>query len=99
MRYLPNHIGVMSPGELVEVGPADKVYLTPADPYTQGLIDSAPMADRESDQAKSTAGVRGERPSALKPPSDCRFRTRCPLDQQICAWSSRLCDRSAPAAS
>ena len=85
MRYLSNHIGVMSPGELVEVGPADEVYLTPAHPYTQGLIDSAPMADRESEQAKSKAGVRGELPSALKPPSGCLFRTRCPLAQRICA--------------
>jgi len=61
------------------------VYLTPAHPYTQGLIDSAPMADRESEQAKSKAGVRGELPNTLKPPSGCRFRTGCPLAQQICA--------------
>jgi peptide/nickel transport system ATP-binding protein len=85
VRYLSNHIGVMYLGKLVEVGPADEVYLTPAHPYTQGLIDSAPVADPEAEQAKATSGVRGELPSALHPPSGCRFRTRCPLAQEICA--------------
>jgi peptide/nickel transport system ATP-binding protein len=85
VRYLSNHIGVMYLGKLVEVGPADEVYLTPAHPYTQGLIDSAPVADPEAERAKATSGVRGELPSALHPPSGCRFRTRCPLAQDICA--------------
>jgi peptide/nickel transport system ATP-binding protein len=85
VRYLSTHIGVMYLGKLVEVGPADEVYLTPAHPYTQGLIDSAPVADPEAEHAKARSGVRGELPSALTPPSGCRFRTRCPLAQDICA--------------
>jgi peptide/nickel transport system ATP-binding protein len=85
VRYLSNHIGVMYLGKLVEVGPADEVYLTPAHPYTQGLIGSAPVADPQVERAKATSGVRGELPSALHPPSGCRFRTRCPLAQDICA--------------
>ena len=85
VRYLSSHIGVMYLGKLVEVGPADQVYLTPAHPYTQGLIDSAPVADPEAEKAKAQSGVRGELPSAIHPPSGCRFRTRCPLAQEICA--------------
>ncbi len=85
VRYLSDHIGVMYLGKLVEVGPADEVYLTPAHPYTQGLIDSAPVADPETELAKARSGVRGELPSAITPPSGCRFRTRCPLAQEICA--------------
>jgi peptide/nickel transport system ATP-binding protein len=85
VRYLSNRIGVMYLGKLVEVGPADEVYLTPAHPYTQGLIDSAPVADPQAEKAKVDAGVRGELPSAIHPPSGCRFRTRCPLAQEICA--------------
>jgi peptide/nickel transport system ATP-binding protein len=85
VRYLSSHIGVMYLGKLVEVGPADEVYLTPAHPYTQGLIDSAPVADPVTEHAKAKSGVRGELPSALTPPSGCRFRTRCPLAQEICA--------------
>ncbi len=85
VRYLSTKIGVMYLGKLVESGPADEVYLTPAHPYTQGLIDSAPVADPELEHAKVQAGVRGELPSAIHPPSGCRFRTRCPLAQEICA--------------
>ena len=85
VRYLSTRIGVMYLGKLVEVGPADEVYLTPAHPYTQGLIDSAPVADPQAELAKARSGVRGELPSAINPPSGCRFRTRCPLAQEICA--------------
>jgi peptide/nickel transport system ATP-binding protein len=85
VRYLSNQIGVMYLGKLVEVGPADQVYLTPAHPYTRGLIDSAPVADPQAEKAKVRAGVSGELPSAIFPPSGCRFRTRCPLAQDICA--------------
>jgi peptide/nickel transport system ATP-binding protein len=61
------------------------VYLTPAHPYTKGLIDSAPVADPEAERHKARAAIRGELPSALHPPAGCRFRTRCPLAEQICA--------------
>src|SRR5580700_6229366 len=85
VRYLSTRIGVMYLGKLVEIGPADEVYLTPAHPYTRGLIDSAPVADPVAEQAKEERGVQGELPSAIHPPSGCRFRTRCPLAQEICA--------------
>src|SRR5205823_81589 len=51
----------------------------------KGLIDSAPVADPQTEHAKVRAGVRGELPSAINPPSGCRFRTRCPLAEQVCA--------------
>ena len=79
VRYLSTRIGVMYLGKLVEIGPADEVYLTPAHPYTRGLIDSAPVADPLTEQAKEERGVRGELPSAIHLPSGCWFRTWCPL--------------------
>jgi peptide/nickel transport system ATP-binding protein len=85
VRYLSNHIGVMYLGKLVEIGTADEVYLRPAHPYTKGLIESAPTADPEAELAKTHEGITGELPSAIHPPSGCRFRTRCPLAQEICA--------------
>jgi peptide/nickel transport system ATP-binding protein len=80
-----SQIGVMYLGKLVEIGPADEVYLRPAHPYTKGLLDSAPVADPEAEQAKVKAGISGELPSAIHPPSGCRFRTRCPLAEDLCA--------------
>jgi peptide/nickel transport system ATP-binding protein len=85
VRYLSNHIGVMYLGKLVEIGTADEVYLRPAHPYTKGLIESAPVADPEAERAKVNEGIVGELPSAIHPPSGCRFRTRCPIAQEICS--------------
>jgi peptide/nickel transport system ATP-binding protein len=85
VRYMSDTIGVMYLGKLVEVGPADDVYFRPIHPYTRGLIDTIPVADPLLAQAREEKGVAGELPSAMSPPSGCRFRTRCPRAQQICA--------------
>jgi peptide/nickel transport system ATP-binding protein len=85
VRYMADVIGVMYLGKLVEVGPADGVYSTPVHPYTRGLIDTVPVADPVLERAKENQGVQGELPSAVAPPSGCRFRTRCPRAQDLCA--------------
>jgi peptide/nickel transport system ATP-binding protein len=85
VRYMSDTIGVMYLGKLVEIGPAEEVYLTPVHPYTKGLIDTVPVADPTAERAKEHEGVRGELPSAIAPPSGCRFRTRCPYAQELCA--------------
>ncbi|HTZ22843.1 MAG TPA: ABC transporter ATP-binding protein [Streptosporangiaceae bacterium] len=85
VRYMAESIGVMYLGKLVEVGPADEVYYRPVHPYTKGLIDTVPVADPVAAQAREDKGVAGELPSAINPPSGCRFRTRCPYAQDICA--------------
>ena len=85
VRYMADVIGVMYLGKMVEVGPADSVYLAPVHPYTRGLIDTVPVADPALERAKEHQGVRGELPSAVAPPSGCRFRTRCPRAADLCA--------------
>jgi peptide/nickel transport system ATP-binding protein len=85
VRYVSDTIGVMYLGKLVEVGPADEVYYRPVHPYTKGLIDAVPVADPAAARGREDKGVAGELPSALNPPSGCRFRTRCPRAQDLCA--------------
>jgi oligopeptide/dipeptide ABC transporter ATP-binding protein len=85
VRYMADVIGVMYLGKLVETGPAAEVYHHPVHPYTKGLIDTVPVADPALERARGRQGVQGELPSAVAPPSGCRFRTRCPLAQDICA--------------
>jgi oligopeptide/dipeptide ABC transporter ATP-binding protein len=85
VRYMASVIGVMYLGKLVEVGPAPDVYFRPVHPYTKGLIDTVPVADPSLERAKENQGVQGELPSAVAPPSGCRFRTRCPFAQELCA--------------
>jgi oligopeptide/dipeptide ABC transporter ATP-binding protein len=85
VKYMADTIGVMYLGKLVEVGSAIDIYQQAAHPYTRALIDTIPEPDPEL--ARTTRGrhIRGELPSALRPPSGCRFRTRCPFVQEICA--------------
>jgi peptide/nickel transport system ATP-binding protein len=85
VRYLSDLIAVMYLGKIVEIGPAASVYSTPQHPYSRGLIDTIPVADPVVEKAKAKLGVSGELPSAITPPSGCRFRTRCPIAQDICA--------------
>ena len=85
VRYLSDRIGVMYLGKLVEIGPADSVYSNPVHHYTRGLLDTIPVADPEVEKAKEDKGIAGELPSAIDPPSGCRFRTRCPAAQSLCA--------------
>ena len=85
VRYMSDLIGVMYLGKLVEVGPAGDVYDHPLHPYTHGLITTIPVADPWHERDKKHELVAGEPPSAVNPPSGCRFRTRCPLAQEICS--------------
>jgi len=85
VKYLADRIGVMYLGKLVEIGSGDDIYARPAHPYTQALIKTIPVPDPVVEKAKTEVGIRGELPSPIDPPSGCRFRTRCPLAQQICS--------------
>jgi len=85
IRQMANRIGVMYLGKMVELGPAESVYTAPAHPYTAGLIATAAVADPRRERARTRTPVRGELPSAFDPPSGCRFRTRCPFAQEVCA--------------
>jgi oligopeptide/dipeptide ABC transporter ATP-binding protein len=86
VRYLADRVGVMYLGKMVEIGPAEDVYSRPAHPYTAGLLEAIPEPDPVRERAKRTrAAVQSELPSAANPPSGCRFRTRCPRAEEICA--------------
>ena len=85
VKYLADRIGVMYLGKLVEIGSSASIYARPAHPYTAGLLEAIPEPDPVVEQAKPAEAIKGELPSALDPPSGCRFRTRCPLAQEQCA--------------
>jgi peptide/nickel transport system ATP-binding protein len=85
VRYMANRIGIMYLGKLVEIGTVQEVYEHPAHPYTAGLLEAIPAPDPSTERRKRTPAIAGELPSASDPPSGCRFRTRCPKAQSICA--------------
>ena len=83
--YMADTIGVMYLGKIVEIGDAESVFRSPAHPYTQGLLEAVPVPDPKEARARRGQQVRGELPSAVHPPSGCRFRTRCSRAQDLCA--------------
>jgi len=85
VKYMATRIGVMYLGKLVEIGSSEDIYARAAHPYTAGLIATIPVPEPEAARAESAVGIKGELPSPVHPPSGCRFRTRCPFAQDICA--------------
>jgi peptide/nickel transport system ATP-binding protein len=85
VKYMAERIGVMYLGKLVELGSGQDIYERAAHPYTAGLIATIPVPKPSLERAKKGAGIRGELPSPVNPPSGCRFRTRCQFAQEICA--------------
>ena len=82
VRYMSQHVGIMYLGKIVEQGSADEVFDHRCHPYTQVLFSSA-LPDHP-DSVKEDAILLGEVPSALNPPSGCRFHPRCSLARPIC---------------
>jgi peptide/nickel transport system ATP-binding protein len=85
MRQVADEIAVMHLGVIVEEGPADAVCEQPAHPYTAALLSAVPVPDPAGAHARQRILLRGELPSAISPPSGCRFRTRCWKADERCA--------------
>jgi peptide/nickel transport system ATP-binding protein len=85
VKYMADRIGVMYLGKMVELGSGADIYERAAHPYTAGLIATIPVPEPSAERAKAGAAIKGELPSPVNPPSGCRFRTRCPFAQELCA--------------
>jgi peptide/nickel transport system ATP-binding protein len=84
VKNVSDRVVVMYLGKICEVCGPDELYEAPAHPYTAALLSAIPIPD-PSITPKERAGVGGEIPSPLAPPSGCRFRTRCPRADARCA--------------
>jgi peptide/nickel transport system ATP-binding protein len=83
IEYLSDRVLVMYLGQVVEVGSAEAVSMSPKHPYTQALFASAPTMN--PDDRLDHPPLTGDPPNPINPPSGCRFRTRCPHAMAVCA--------------
>jgi peptide/nickel transport system ATP-binding protein len=94
VRFFSDDIAVMYLGQIVEVGPAEAIYLPPYHPYTEALLSAVPIPDPDAEQKEIR--LSGNVPSALSPPSGCRFHTRCPRRHEMLPDGGKICERDVP---
>jgi peptide/nickel transport system ATP-binding protein len=82
VRYLAHRVAVMYLGQIVEEGATERVFSDPAHPYTKGLLAAIPSVDPA--RRRVVAKVKGDVPSAARPPGGCRFHPRCPEAFERC---------------
>jgi peptide/nickel transport system ATP-binding protein len=76
VRFFSDQVAVMYLGQIMEIGPADAIYEPPYHPYTEALLSAVPIPDPTVQQKHIR--LEGTVPSAINPPTGCRFHTRCP---------------------
>lgn len=93
VRFFSDNVAVMYLGQVMEIGPADAIYQPPYHPYTEALLSAVPIPDPEAHQKRIR--LEGTVPSALTPPSGCRFHTRCPR-RRMAPEDGSICERETP---
>ncbi|MEI8366254.1 MAG: oligopeptide/dipeptide ABC transporter ATP-binding protein [Parachlamydiaceae bacterium] len=92
VEYLCDRIVVLYLGKVMEKASTEDLFNNPCHPYTQALLSAIPK--KHPDEIRNRLRLQGEIPSAIHPPSGCRFRTRCPYAQPICCEIPPCCSVS-----
>ena len=76
VKHIADRVAVMNLGTIVETADAQALFSSPRHPYSRALLSAIPVPKPRAKRGRIV--LQGEMPSALNPPSGCRFHTRCP---------------------
>ncbi|MCY7485710.1 ATP-binding cassette domain-containing protein [Paenibacillus alvei] len=82
VEHLCNRIGVMYLGTMMETASRDELFRNPLHPYTKALLSAVPIPIPKLKRERIV--LQGDIPNPAKPPSGCKFHTRCPFATDIC---------------
>jgi peptide/nickel transport system ATP-binding protein/oligopeptide transport system ATP-binding protein len=82
VKHIADRVAVMNLGGIVETAETEALFASPRHPYSRALLSAIPVPKPQAKRARMI--LQGEMPSALNPPSGCRFHTRCPFAVERC---------------